>query len=74
MLRSTKNDLSVLKALEYLISAQHGYMDELKKMPLFNDEIIQEFCSMSFMKTGYTQQKQTWAVLPFAEKFYSIVK
>ena len=69
-----KKDLLVLKALEYLVKNQRGYIDDLKKSQYFDDARIREFCSVGFMKTGWADKKQTWGALPFASEYFAIVR
>ena len=49
-----KNDLSILNAQKYLVENNYGYVDDLKKISDFNNERIKEFCSLSFMRIGWT--------------------
>ena len=69
-----EKDLLVLKALEYLVQNHHGYIEDLTKNACFDDKRIREFCSVGFMKTGWTDKKQTWGVLPFAIEYLAIVR
>jgi len=71
---TAKNDLVTIRVLEYLLKNQHGYIDDLKKNPDFDDARIREFCTMGFMKTGWTKQKQTYGVLRFAFDYFVIVR
>jgi len=69
-----QKDLSLLKALEYLVNAQFGYVNALKNNPYFNDDLICDFCSMSFMRIGWTEQKQTWSITQFGRDYYRSVR
>ena len=74
-MNSAKNyDLDKIRALECLLKSQYGYIDDLKKNPGFDDARIREFCTMGFIKTGWTEQSQTYRVLPFAFDFFAIVR
>ena len=74
MATQIKKDLSLLKALEYLVKNQYGYLDDLQENPDFNNELINEFCLMSFMRLGWTKNKQTWGVTQFGRQYYSVVR
>ena len=75
MIRPTKNaDTEVLKALEYLVKVKSGYLDDLKANPNFTNVRIMEFCSVGIMRTGWTNHKQTWRVLPFGVEYYNVVR
>lgn len=71
---TTKNDLVTIRALEYLLKNQHGYIDDLNKKSDFDDARIREFCTIGFMKIGWTKKKRTYGVLQFAFDYFKIVR
>lgn len=75
--KMTKDKQCIMKTIivmAYLVAKQYGYLDELKQLPNFTDELIGEFCSLSFIKTGYTENKRTWGVTQFGCQYYEIVR
>jgi len=65
-----QKDKTTLKALRYLVRHKYGKVTDLK----ISDKLIREFCTLGFIRTGWTNDTQTWRILPFGESYYNSVK
>ena len=51
----------------YIADKNYGYYSDL--VDKFGQEMVDEFCSVGFIKTGFTRERKTWSCLDLAHSF-----
>ena len=55
----------------YLYHYRHGYFSELET--LMPENILNEFLTVGFLKTGYNKQGKTWGLTNYGRQFFEDV-
>lgn len=65
-------DKQRLEILKYVTEEKSGIISEL--IEKFGKEIVNDFLSIGFLKSGYNREHKTWSVTNLCTEFYSEVK
>lgn len=61
-----------LEILKFITEEKSGILSELVEK--FGKEIVDEFLSIGFLKSGYNREHKTWSVTNLCSEFYYEVK
>ena len=63
-------DINIERAMKYACNRRHGYMKELRP---FGEGVVNSMKSTGFLKTGWTEQEETFGATEMLQKYVKVV-